>query len=226
MQRKVLLVMAILALALGLSLANVGVANSADATGSVGVTAYRTPLIAGTNLISDAGFEGNGQGSWITDNWDGPWSNNYDVTDYKYSGSQSLKQVANGTNVSTNWEKAEAKQIFPIQPGDMINGGAWLKWENLSNIEAYIECKWLDANQQELKSVPWGYVVGLGTTHKTSGSADWEYQDLIVWKVTERTAPPGAAYVDFRLVFLSAGEADVAAGTIWWDDAQFEILSK
>lgn len=189
-----------------------------------------TPAIASANVLGDPGFEGAGNaGVWITDNWGGPWDNNYDATDQWHAGSQSLKQVANGTNVPTPtyWEKAEAKQIFSIQPGYVINGGAWLKWDNLGGsgekadagnpwVEAFIESKWLRADFSEIS--------GIGTVHKTSGSGDWEYQDLSGWTVAERTAPADAAYVDYRLVFLSPGNANNATGTVWWDDAQFTVI--
>lgn len=171
--------------------------------------------VASANVVGDPGFEGSGAGPWATDNWGGPWNNDYDATDQKHSGTQSLKQVANGTNDTGNWEKAEAKQVFPINPGDVISGGVWLKYQNLSNVEAFLECKWLNSGGAEIG--------GLGTTHQTSGSSDWAYQDLGMWTVAERTAPANAAYVDYRLVFLSAGYADTATGTAWWDDADFTI---
>ncbi|MDP3786165.1 MAG: PEP-CTERM sorting domain-containing protein [Candidatus Omnitrophota bacterium] len=175
------------------------------------------PSVASANVLGDSGFEGTGAGPWISDNWGGPWTNDYDATDQIHAGAQSLKQVANGTNVLNKWEKAEAKQIFAVQPGDVVNGGVWMKWANISNAEAFLESKWLNASQAELGS-------GIGTVHKTSGSGDWEFQDLGTWTEAQRTAPVNAAYVDYRLVFLSAGNADIATGTVWFDDANFTVI--
>jgi hypothetical protein len=118
-----------------------------------------------------------------------------------------------------------AKLIFPVKPGDVINGGAWLKWEGCSGVEIYIECKWLDANQRELKTSSTD-IVGIGTEHITTAKGDWQYQDLGMWTDKERTAPNEAAFVDFRLTLLAAGTADKATGSAWWDDAKFSIQSK
>lgn len=173
---------------------------------------------AGTNLINDPGFEDKGQADWLDHDFGPQYGRDYNSTEERHSGNQSLKLWATGKYDDTNkWEMSGAKQIFPVTSGDVIKGGAWLKWRNLEKVEAYVECKWLDANQEELGS-------GIGTIHKTTGSGGWEYQDLGMWKTEERTAPPGAAYVDFRLTFLSAGHADAATGTVWWDDTKFEII--
>ncbi len=169
--------------------------------------------VASANVLGDSGFEGAGAGPWITDNWGGPWTNDYDATDQTHAGAQSLKQVANGTNAANNWEKAEAKQVFSTSPGQVISGGAWLKWTNLNQVEAFIESKWLKADMSEIG--------GIGTAHKTLGSGDWEYQDLGMWTEAQRTAPANTAYVDYRLVLLSAGHADTATGSVWWDDSEF-----
>ena len=87
-----------------------------------------------------------------------------------------------------------------------------MKWANLNQAEAFIESKWLKADMSEIG--------GIGTAHKTTGSGDWQYQDLGMWTDAERTAPANAAYVDYRLVFLSAGHADTATGNVWWDAAE------
>lgn len=175
---------------------------------------------AGTNFINDPGFEDKGQADWLDYDFGPQYGKDYNSTEEKHSGNQSLKLWATGKYDDTNkWEMSGAKQIFPVAPGDVIKGGAWLKWKDLEKAEAYIECKWLDANQEELGS-------GIGTIHKTGGSGGWEYQDLSIWKTEERTAPPGAAYVDFRLNILSAGHADTAGGIVWWDDANFEVIPK
>ncbi|MBV9462849.1 MAG: PEP-CTERM sorting domain-containing protein [Verrucomicrobiae bacterium] len=174
--------------------------------------------------IGDPGFEGTGAGPWIADNWDGPFLQNFDATDQVHGGAQALRQQANGSNVANNWEKAEAKQIFAVNPGDVINGGAWMRWANLTgNIEAFVEAKWLDAGQQELTTSSTG-ILGLGTVHKTSGSGNWEFQDLGTWSQAQRTAPTQARFIDLRLVLLSPGGADTATGTVWWDDAQFSVI--
>lgn len=172
------------------------------------------PSFASANVVGDPGFEGSGQGPWLDYNWGPQWSVNYDATDSVRSGSQSLK-VATGPT-SDAWEMAGAKQIFAVNPGDVVNGGVWMKWQNLSNIEAYLECKWLNSAQAELGT-------GIGTVHKTSGSGDWEYQDLSMWSQAERTAPAGAAYIDYRLTLLSPGNGPTATGTAWFDDAQFTV---
>lgn len=174
-----------------------------------------TPAIASANLVGDPGFEGSGQGPWLDYNWGPQWTANYDATDQVHGGSQSLK-LSTGTTVDT-WEMVGTKQIFAVQPGYIISGGAWLKWQNLNSVEAYIESKWLNASQVELGT-------GIGTVHKTSGSGEWEYQDLNMWTVAERTAPAGAAFVDYRLTLLAAGTGPSATGQVWWDDAQFTVI--
>ncbi|MCK9555254.1 PEP-CTERM sorting domain-containing protein [bacterium] len=173
------------------------------------------PAVASANMLVDSGFEGSGAGSWIEDLWGGPWVNDFDNTVNSRSG-ESLYQSVNGSNDPGNWEKAEAKQIISINPGDVIGGGAWLKYNNLNQVEAKIECKWLDAAYNEISG-------GIGTS-VTTGTGDWEYQDLNVWSVSDRTAPEGASYVDFRLFLLAPGTADTATGEIWWDDADFGVI--
>ena len=176
--------------------------------------------LAGTNLIDDPGFEDKGQAGWLDNDFGPQYVRDYNSTEERHSGNQSLKLEATGKYDDANkWEMSGAKQIFPVTPGDVIKGGAWLKCKNLGKVEAYVECKWLDADKQELGS-------GIGTVHKTTGSGDWEYQDLGMWTEAERTAPAKAAYVDFRLNLLSAGFADTATGMVWWDDVKFEIVPK
>lgn len=174
--------------------------------------------------VSDPGFEGAGAGAWLPDTWGGPYTVDFDAVDQVHNGSESLKQVATGTsNDPSGWEKAEAKQVFAVNPGDVVNGGAWMRWENLTgNIEAFVEAKWLDINQQELSSSSTG-ILGLGTAHKTSGSGNWEFQDLGTWSAEQRTAPNEARYIDLRLVLLSPGGAATATGNVWWDDASLTI---
>lgn len=172
---------------------------------------------AEANVLSDSGFEGSGAGEWISDMWGGQFGIDYDAADFSRSGGQSLKQWATGvTDDANGWEKSEAKQIISVQPGYIIAGGAWLKYENLNQVEAKIECKWLDSGFNELPG-------GIGTA-VTSGSGDWTYQDLSVWDEAQRTAPEGASYVDFRLFVLAPGTAETATGTVWWDDAEFSVI--
>lgn len=181
-----------------------------------------TVLSAGAqdNLIQDAGFEETGQAQWLNYDFGPQFDIDWNSTEQKHSGNHSLKLSATQTTDSaTKWEMAGAKQIFQVKPGDVISGGAWLMYENLKGVEVYLECKWLDANEQELG-------VGLGTPHKTFGSGKWEYQNLEMWSPQERTAPKGAAFVDFRFTLLSAGNADKATGTAWWDDAQLTVRKK
>ncbi len=175
------------------------------------------PAIASANVISNSGFEEKGQGSWINYDFGPEFGRDWNNVEEKHDGVQSLKLwTTSKTNDPNKWEMTGAKQIFAVQPGDVINGGAWLKTDNLNGVEAFVECKWLDSDKKELGS-------GIGTVHKTSGSSDWEYQDLSTWTPEERTAPAGAAYVDFRINLLSPGNSDVATGTVWWDEAQFSI---
>jgi hypothetical protein len=179
-----------------------------------------------TNLVEDAGFETDGQGPWLN-HWFGPqFSTDWDATDQKHGGTRSLKLMATGqTDAENRWEMCGARLIFPVRPGDIISGGGWLKWDGLKDVEVFIECKWLDEVQQEIKKSS-TQILGIGTEHKTSGSGDWQYQDLATWSVAERTAPAEAKYVDFRLVLLAAGTADKATGTAWWDDVEFTIQKK
>ena len=173
------------------------------------------PVVASANLLGDADFEGADAGPWIEDTWGGPWVNDFNNTVNSRSG-ESLYQTANGSNDPGNWEKTEAKQIIAVTPGDVIGGGAWLKYENLSQVEAKIECKWLDSGYGELGG-------GISTS-VTSGTGGWTFQDLNTWSVADRTAPAGASYVDFRLFLLAPGTADTATGEIWWDDADFSVI--
>lgn len=174
---------------------------------------------AAENLVQNPGFEEEGQGQWLNYNFGPQFAIDWNAADQKHGGNRALKLTATQlTDDAKKWEMAGARQIFPIKPGDVITGGAWLMWENLKGVEAYIECKWLNASQQEIGG-------GIGTMHKNAGAGKWEYQNLEMWTVQERTAPEGAAYVDFRLTLLAAGTADTASGTVWWDDAQFGIQS-
>ncbi len=171
--------------------------------------------VASANVVGDSGFEGSGQGPWLNYNWGPQWTINYDATDSVYGGGQSAK-LSTGPTGDT-WEMVGTKQIFSVAPGDVVNGGVWMKWQNLINVEAYLESKWLDAGQNELGT-------GIGTVHKTSGSGDWEYQDLGMWSQAERTAPTGAAFIDYRLTLLAAGTGPDAGGTVWFDDANFTVI--
>ena len=172
------------------------------------------------NLVGDAGFEDEGQAQWLDHNWGPQYVVDWNATDERHNGKSSLKLVATQiTDVPNKYEMAGAKQIFPVKPGDMISGGGWLMYENLKGVEVYLECKWLDEDQGELGG-------GVGTAHKTFGSGRWEYQNLEMWSPKERTAPKGATFVDLRLILLSAGSAEKATGTAWWDDIQFSIRKK
>ena len=172
---------------------------------------------AENNLIADPGFEDQGQGAWINYDFGPEFGREYNAADEKHDGKQSLKLWATGkTNDPKKWEMSGAKQVFPIKPGEVINGGAWLKWEGLNGGEKVIEYKWHDSDKKELGG-------GIGTVHKTDGAGNWEYQDLNTWTPLERTAPERAAYVDFRLTLLAPGSADIAKGMVWWDDAQITI---
>jgi hypothetical protein len=177
-------------------------------------------MMAADNLVQDPGFEDEGQAQWLEYNFGPQFKVEWNNTEQKHGGNNALKLTATQTTDAANkWEMSGAKQIFPVKPGDIVSGGAWLMYENLKGVEVYLECKWLDASQKELGP-------GLGTLHKTTGSAKWEYQNLEMWSPTERTAPEGAAFIDFRVTLLSAGNADTATGTAWWDDAQFTITPK
>ncbi|MFA5164569.1 MAG: PEP-CTERM sorting domain-containing protein [Candidatus Omnitrophota bacterium] len=178
------------------------------------LTTISMPSFACANAVGDYGFEGAGQGPWLDYNWGPQWTIDYDAADSVHEGSQALKLSAGPTTDS--WEMAGAKQIFAVNPGDVVDGGVWMKWENLSNIEAYLECKWLNASQEELGS-------GIGIVHQTSGSGDWQYQSLSSWSEAERTAPANAAYIDYRLTLLAPGTGTSATGTVWFDDAQFTV---
>jgi hypothetical protein len=173
--------------------------------------------------VGDAGFEGSGAGPWIVDDWAGPWQLNFDATDQVHSGSQSLRLMANGTNDAGFWEKAEAKQLFAITPGQSIDGSVWASWANLSgSTEVKLEVKWLNAGLSELAG-------GLGVERKLANgdpatSAGWQFFDLSTWSLAERTAPAGAAFADMRLLILAAGDANTATGTAWFDDASFAVI--
>ena len=163
-------------------------------------------------------FSNNPQGTWLNAGFGPEYFLDPNATDQVLFGAQSLKLAATQTTDDpAKWEMAQAKQIFAVNPGDVINGSAWLKWENLGGgIQAQIECKWLSATGAELGS-------GIGTTPVTSGSGNWQLQDLSSWSLAQRTAPVGAAFVDYRLFLLSPGSADVATGTVWWDNASFTV---
>lgn len=208
-----------------------------------GLLAGGALALCGTSMaavpLGDAGFEASGpmaqydfgnflanpQGTWLNIGFGPQYLIDPNATDEEHGGSQSLKLTATGITDDVNgWEMAGAKQIFAVTPGEVINGGAWLKWSGLTgNIETKIEAKWLKADGSEFAAgeVP---QPGIGTAAKTAGSGDWEFQDLSSWSVEQRTAPAGAAYVDFRLFLLSPGDADNAAGTVWWDDASFSVI--
>jgi hypothetical protein len=172
------------------------------------------------NLVQDAGFEEEGQAQWLTYDFGPQFKADWDAVDQKHGEARSLKLSATqSTDAPNKWEMSGAKQVFPVRPGDIITGGAWLMVENLKGVEVYLECKWLDSSQKEMGS-------GIGTTHKTSGSSKWEYQNLEMWTPQERTAPDGASFVDLRLTLLAAGTADTATGTAWWDDVQFNVIPK
>jgi hypothetical protein len=178
------------------------------------------PVTAADNLIQDPGFEEEGQAQWLSYDFGPQFGIDWNASDQKHGGNHALKLAATQTtDVANKWEMSGAKQIMPVRPGDIVTGGAWLMYENLKGVEVFLECKWLDSAQKELGP-------GLGTIHKTAGSTKWEYQNLEMWTPLERTAPEGAAYVDFRLTLLSAGSADTATGTAWWDDAQFTVIPK
>jgi hypothetical protein len=184
-----------------------------------------SPAPTDGNLIEDSGFETD-QGKWLNYNFGPQFTVEWGATDQRHGGAKSLKLSATQkTDDLKKWEMSGAKLIFPVKPGDIISGGAWLKWEGIVGAEAYIECKWLDANQRELKTSSTD-VVGIGTEHKLAGTGDWQYQDLGMWTDQERTAPNEAAFVDFRLTLLAPGTADKATGTVWWDDAKFIIKHK
>jgi hypothetical protein len=191
-----------------------------------------SPLMAAENLAQDPGFEAEGQAEWLSYNFGPQFGIEWNATDQKHGGKHSLKltttpnmsmmpsasqtmQIGN----SNKWEMSGAKQVYAVQPGDIISGGAWLMYQNLQKVEVFLECKWLDAAQKELGG-------GIGTVHKMAGSAKWEYQNLEMWSPLERTAPEGASFVDLRLTFLAAGTSDIATGTAWWDDVQFTIKKK
>jgi len=178
------------------------------------LTAISMSSFACANAIGDAGFEGEGQGPWLDYNWGPQWTIDYDAADSVHGGSQALKLSAGSTTDS--WEMVGAKQVFAVNPGDVVDGGVWMKWQDLSNIEAYLECKWLNASQEELGS-------GIGIVHQTSGSGDWQYQSLSSWSEAERTAPANAAYIDYRLTLLAPGTGTSATGTVWFDDTQFTV---
>ena len=181
----------------------------------IAIAVMASPSFANANVVGDPGFEGAGQGPWLDYNWGPQWSINYDATDSVHSGSQSAKLSTGSTTDA--WEMVGTKQIFAVNPGDLVNGGVWMKWQNLSNVEAYLECKWLNASQTELGS-------GIGTVHKTSGSGDWEFQDLGAWTAAERTAPAGAAFIDYRLTLLAPNTGPTATGTVWFDDTNFTVV--
>lgn len=178
------------------------------------LTVVSMPSFVYANAVGDPGFEGAGQGPWLDYNWGPQWTIDYDAADSVHGGSQALKLSAGSTTDS--WEMAGAKQVFAVNPGDVVDGGVWMKWENLSNIEAYLECKWLNASQEELGS-------GIGIVHQTTGSGDWQYQSLSSWSEAERTAPVNAAYIDYRLTLLAPGTGTSATGTVWFDDTQFTV---
>jgi len=178
------------------------------------LAAISMPSFACANAIGDAGFEGAGQGPWLDYNWGPQWTIDYDAADSVHGGSQALKLSAGSTTDS--WEMVGAKQVFAVNPGDVVDGGVWMKWQDLSNIEAYLECKWINASQEELGS-------GIGIVHQTSGSGDWQYQSLSSWSEAERTAPANAAYIDYRLTLLAPGTGTSATGTVWFDDTQFTV---
>ncbi|MDD5424088.1 MAG: PEP-CTERM sorting domain-containing protein [Dehalococcoidales bacterium] len=172
------------------------------------------PSFACANAVGDPGFEGAGQGPWLDYNWGPQWTVNYDAADSVHGGSQSLKLTAGST--TDTWEMTGTKQVFAVNPGDVVDGGVWMKWQDLSNIEAYLECKWLKADRSELGT-------GIGIVHQTTGSGDWQYQSLSSWSSAERTAPADAAYIDYRLTLLAPGTGTSATGTVWFDDAQFTV---
>lgn len=181
---------------------------------------FALQAVSQENLVGDASFENEGQAQWLDHSWGPQYVVEWDAMDQAHGGKSALKLVATQiTDVPNRYEMAGARQIFPVKPGDMISGGGWLAYDNLKGVEVYMECKWLDENQQELGT-------GIGTPHKTAGSGKWEYQNLETWSAQERTAPKDAAFVDLRLILLSAGNADKATGTAWWDDVQFTIRKK
>jgi hypothetical protein len=168
------------------------------------------------NVLVNPGFEVEGPAGWINQNRGALSGIHWNTPDQKHGGQASLRLTADRINP---WEVMGAKQLLRVRPGNVISGGAWLRYENLENAALGVECKWLDARQNELGG-------GIGTLRRTQGSADWAYQDLNTRTIEERTAPLGAFYVDFRLTLLSSGNADTATGTAWWDDAWFWIENK
>lgn len=164
-------------------------------------------------------FAANPQGTWLDSGFGPQYAIDPNATDQALFGTQSLKLSATQTTDDPNkWEMAQAKQIFAVTPGQVVNGSAWLKWENLTgNIQAQIEVKWLKADGSEVGG-------GIGTAPILAGSGNWQLQDLSTWSVAQRTAPVGTAYADFRLLLLSPGGADTATGTVWWDQATFTAV--
>jgi len=191
------------------------------------------------NQVSDPGFEASGPmlaydfgnfaanplNTWLNVGFGPQYLIDPNATDQVHGGSQSMKLTATGiTDDANKWEMSGAKQIFAVTPGEVVNGSAWLRWQGLTGvIESHIEAKWLKADGSEFGAgeVP---QPGIGTATKTAGSGGWEFQDLSTWSVAQRTAPAGAAFVDFRLTLLSPGGADTATGTVWWDDATFTVV--
>jgi PEP-CTERM motif-containing protein len=203
------------------------------------MTTLAAASAANATTLGDPGFEATGPmqtydfgtfsanplGTWLNSSFGPEYFLDPNATDQVLFGSQSLKLSATQTtDDGAKWEKAEAKQLFQVAPGQVINGSAWLKWENLTGtIQTQIECKWLKANGQEFTALETPQP-GIGTAAITGGSGNWQLQDLSTWSVAQRTAPVGAAYVDIRLLLLSPGGADVATGTVWWDNVSFTVI--
>ncbi|MBV9462940.1 MAG: hypothetical protein JO317_01820, partial [Verrucomicrobiae bacterium] len=89
------------------------------------------PATAPGNALKNPGFETQGAGGWLNYNWGPQYGIEWNGTDDHHSGDYALKLIATGqTDDPNGYEMSGAKQVIPVHPGDILEGGVWLKWKD------------------------------------------------------------------------------------------------
>jgi hypothetical protein len=141
------------------------------------------------NLLSDPGFENNGQGWQRTTN-----GGRSITTAQAHTGTRSQQMIA------SNIYPREVLQEVTAAPGNLYDVSAWIMTSGIA-AGASVLVQWLNASSTPLRTDTVGVVTGTAAWTRIAG---------------QYVAPPGAVRLSIQLFLPVEGDG---AGTAWFDDA-------
>jgi hypothetical protein len=162
-----------------------------------------TELRYGKNLVPNFSFE---EGTllipygWNFSAWTQPAPQFFWTTELARSGIHSLK-IGTQYEVRAAWHNSHK---WNISAGNVYQGVAWIKTENVSGLGSFVAIAWFDVDDNWISTV---------VSAPVKGTNDWQVSEVI------GIAPPDARRA--RLELWLEG-----SGSVWFDDVYFRRVEK